>query len=110
MVTTSETPSRQTSTPFKLRLFDEGGAPLATTDHIMFTPFVTTLVFANATAALFAWPWAAIIGASNAMDEKSRTLVEIKQGDLLLFRRGPPTEIKTDGGEPPTVRQARRRA
>jgi hypothetical protein len=65
MVTTSETPSRQTSTPFKLRLFDEGGAPLATTDHIMFTPFVIALVLANATAAALAWPWAAFIGASS---------------------------------------------
>jgi hypothetical protein len=69
----------------------------------MLTPFVIMLVLANATAAAFAWPWAAFIGELSSIDEDSQTLMQIKQGDRLLFGRGSPTEIKTDGEELPTM-------
>lgn len=69
----------------------------------MFTPFVITLVLANATAAAFAWPWAAFIGASSSIDEQSRNCCRSNRDPLLLVRRSP-TEIKADGEELPTMK------
>ena len=70
----------------------------------MFTPFVTALVLANATAAAFASPWAAFNRALSSIDEGNQTLKKIKQGGCLLLGRGSLAEIKTDIEKRPTMK------